>query len=218
MRWFPGFACLCAVCISSLACQFLPASSAEPSAEPPVEIQFQDNFSDPESGWRRAKTLAGAVGYEDGAYRILVNRRHTDIWSLPGRSFDNISVEVQAIKVGGSNDNRFGLICRAVDESNFYTFWISSDGYYGIGKMKDQSFSLIGQPALQPSSLIEPGLAFNHLRADCIGDTLSLYINDQPVVQVNDSEFAVGDVGLIAGAYETPGTDIRFTDFKVLSR
>jgi hypothetical protein len=50
---------------------------------------------------------------------------------------------------------------------------------------------------------------------DCIGDTLTLFVNDQQLAQVRDNEFPSGDVGLIAGTYDTPGTDIRFDNFVV---
>ena len=59
------------------------------------------------------------------------------------------------------------------------------------------------------------GSASNHIRADCVGDTLTLYVNGMQLAQVKDARFPAGDVGLIAGTYATPGTDIRFDDFIV---
>ena len=123
---------------------------------------------------------------------------------------------MDALKVGGERDNRFGIICRATSPNSFYTFIISSDGYYGIGKINGQEYHLIGMDALQPSSAILKGSALNHLRADCIGDTLTLYVNDNKLIEVRDSEFPAGDIGLIAGTYQTAGTDIRFDNLQCL--
>jgi len=50
-------------------------------------------------------------------------------------------VEVDALKVGGERDNRFGIICRAADLNSFYTFIISSDGYYALGKSSARNTS-----------------------------------------------------------------------------
>jgi hypothetical protein len=151
----------------------------------------------------------------DGVYRILVNEANVDIWSRPGLKFGDVQIEVDAFKVGGDRDNRFGVICRAVDDDSFYTFIISSDGFYGIGMINDDAYQLIGMDALQPSDAIQLGSAMNHIRADCVGDTLTLFVNGVQLAQVKDSTFSSGDVGLIAGSYETPGTDIRFDDFIV---
>jgi hypothetical protein len=199
--------------LAILACQVL--GNQNKVTEQPPKVLFKDDFSNPNSGWNRITTTQGQTDYADGVYRIFVNEPNLDIWSTPGRNFQDVRIEVDALKVGGERDNRFGLICRAVDLQNFYTFIVSSDGYYGIGKISGQDYHLIGMDALQPSNTIIKGSALNHLRADCIGDTLSLYINGQKLGEVRDSDFYKGDVGLIAGTYEQAGTDIRFDNFIV---
>lgn len=211
-RIFPTFV----LALAALACQTLLPVDED---DQPGKILFQDDFSDPSSGWKRVTTTTGETEYADGIYRIFINETNTDIWSKPGLNFsDNsadVRVEVDAIKVGGDRNNRFGIICRAVDLNSFYTFIISSDGYYGIGKIKGEDYQLLGMDALQPSDAIHLGSAFNHIRADCIGDTLALSINGQMITEVKDTEFSSGDVGLIAGTYDIPGTDIRFDNFVV---
>lgn len=199
--------------LAALACQapiirrLLPSNSGQ--------VLFQDDFSDPSSGWNRVTTTKGQTDYADGVYRIFVNEPNLDIWSKPGRNFSDVRIEVDALKVGGERDNRFGIICRAVSADSFYTFIVSSDGYYGIGKIKGQDYHLIGMDALQPSKAIRLGTALNRLRADCVADRLTLYVNGEKLVEVQDTEFASGDVGLIAGTYQSAGTDIRFDNFIV---
>lgn len=199
--------------IASLSCTVVGDQNQDP--DKPLKLLFKDDFSDPESGWNRITTTQGQTDYADGVYRIFVNEPDLDIWSTPGKSFKDMRIEVDALKVGGERDNRFGIICRAEDLNSFYTFVISSDGYYGIGKIQSQEYRLIGMQALQPSSAILKGSALNHLRADCIGDTLTLYVNGQKLAEVRDSDFTSGDAGLIAGTYTTSGVDIRFDNFFV---
>jgi len=211
-KFFPLLAVLAASAGATLSCKFLIPE------EQPVQtgaVLFQDDFSDPSSGWNQVSTDTGSTEYDDGVYRILVNESNTDIWSKPGQSFEDAVIEVEAFKVGGVRDNRFGVICRAASEDTFYTFIISSDGYYGIGKVKGEFYELIGTDALLPSEVIEKGSAINRIRAECIGDRLSLYVNGIRIGEVNDSELVSGDVGLIAGTYNEPGTDIRFDNFIV---
>jgi hypothetical protein len=199
--------------LAALACQAPIIKKLLPSGS--GKVLFQDDFSAPASGWNRVTTTKGQTDYADGVYRIFVNEPNLDIWSMPGRTFTDVHIEVDALKVGGERDNRFGIICRAISVDSFYTFIVSSDGYYGVGKIKGQDYHLIGMDALQPSKAIRLGTALNHLRADCVGDRLSLYVNGEKLVEVKDTEFASGDVGLIAGTYQSAGTDIRFDNFIV---
>jgi hypothetical protein len=199
--------------LAALACQAPLIKNLLPSQS--GKILFQDDFSDPSSGWNRVTTTKGQTDYADGVYRIFVNEPNLDIWSMPGRTLSDVRIEVDALKVGGERDNRFGIICRAISVDSFYTFIVSSDGYYGIGKIQGQDYHLIGMDSLQPSQAIRLGTALNRLRADCVGDRLSLYVNDVKLAEVQDAEFASGDVGMIAGTYQSAGTDIRFDNFIV---
>ncbi len=207
---------------TSVILLFLTLSTAAcrpqtPDVEQPAvrDILFEDDFSDPESGWNRVAATNGESDYADGMYRILVNEANLDIWAKPGITLTDAVIEVDAIKVGGERNNHFGVVCRVVGPSNFYTFMISSDGFYGIGKVSGQEYTLLGESAMQASDAIRQGSAINHLRADCVADTLTLYVNDQKVAEAQDAEYTFGDVGLIAGSFEVPGVDIRFDNFVV---
>ena len=186
-----------------------------PGGDEPGRILFRDDFSDPASGWNRVTAANGETDYADGAYRIFVNEPNMDIWAKPGLDFNDVHIEVDALKVGGDRNNRFGIICRVVEPNTFYTFIVSSDGYYGIGKIKGQEYKLIGMDALQPSDVILKGSALNHIRADCVGNRLTLHVNGHKLAEVEDNDLTSGDVGLIAGTYDTSGTDVRFDNFVV---
>jgi hypothetical protein len=147
---------------------------------------------------------------------IVVNKMLSDAWSNPGSfNFTDVRVEVDATKADGSDNNDFGIICRYVDSTHFYFAAISSDGYYGILKMSEGEYSVIGRENLIPSDLINLGGATNQIRFDCIGSTLTLFINGTQVDQQVDTDFTSGNVGLIAGTYEEAGTNIFFDNFYV---
>ena len=186
---------LASLLLTTLACS-LPGGDNESSggSELPSDILFMDDFSYTSSGWDRV---------------------NTDVWSNPGLNFTDSVIEVDTSKVGGPDDNDFGIICRYQNLSNFYFFIVSSDGFYGIAKVTDGEQELIGLENMEYSDAINQGNSSNKLRADCNGQNLALYINGQKLMEITDSEYSSGDVGLIAGTFDVAGTELQFDNFVV---
>ena len=92
---------------------------------------------------------------------------------------------------------------------------ISSDGFAVIGKVTGGETEYLSSEKMEPSDAIRQGAANNHIRADCIGDILTLYVNGQQVATATDSSFSSGDVGLIAGTFDISNTEINFDNFVV---
>jgi len=179
-------------------------------------ILFEDDFSDSDSGWDRSSFDGGLTDYEAGSYRILVTETNYSAWANPSRNYSDVRVEVDAVKIGGDDDNEFGLICRHANIDNFYVATISSDGFYGFLKRVDgESLALVNMENMLPSDAINLGDASNHIRLDCVGATLSLYVNGEFVGETVDNSIGAGDVGLYAGTFSVPGTDIFFDNFVV---
>jgi hypothetical protein len=180
-------------------------------------VYYQDDFSNNTSGWPQIRSEEGVTDYESGGYRILVNLENQDYFGVPNISPQkDVRVEVDATKVAGSDDNDFGILCRYQDNNNYYQFLISSDGYVGILKVVNGSLQNIAAENLIEHSAVNIGNAQNHLRADCIGETLTLFVNNQQVSTAQDIAFTdAGKVGVYAGTYDVPGTDIRFDNFIV---
>ena len=124
-------------------------------------------------------------------------------------------MEVDAGKLGGPDENRIGLICRFTG-NDYYFFLISSDGFYGVGIYKGGQAVLLGQSEMQVNSNIKTGLAVNHLRADCVGGTLTFYVNGFQVTSVQDATLKSGDIGMLAGTFAQPGVDMIFDNFVAL--
>ncbi len=195
----------------------LPFNSNANAAVQPGNILFKDDFSDPSSGWETWNEPSGSmVAYQNGGLRIYIAEKQYDFWSRPGKRMNDVRLEVDAIKLGGPDDNDFGVICRYQDRDNFYALLLSSDGYAGILKVKEGKYTIISGPQMQFSESIRRGSAQNHLQAECRGSSLTLFANGQKVLEAQDQDFNTGEVGLIAGTGETAGADLYFDNFWAL--
>jgi hypothetical protein len=205
--------------LAALACQLpgLTARSTDPAVNTPSpKALFTDDFSDPSSGWDRVEDTEGTNDYQDGGYRILVNKSNWYFWSNPGLQFTDVVIDVDARKIAGPDENDFGVICRYKDEQNFYFFTVGNDGYYGISKIINGEEVLVGMDQMQfNDSAIKLQGAANHLTAECVGDRLTLTVNGTVLADVKDTDLTSGDVGLLAGTYDTTGVDILFDNFVV---
>jgi len=189
----------------------LPADQNAPSGS----ILFEDDFSYSLTGWSRLQIDGGTMDYDGGGYRFLVNALNTNFWSTPSQNFSDVRLEVDTGKLAGPDENRIGLICR-FSGADYYFFMITSDGYYGVGIFTGGSARLLGQSELQPSANIRTGMAINHLRADCIGEALTFYVNGFETAAAHDSTLRSGDIGLLAGTFGQPGVDVIFDNFVVM--
>jgi hypothetical protein len=204
-----SFLLLAIILTSCSAAQVPIAPVASPGA-----ILYQEEFENNTTGWDRIANEHGIMDYDSGGYRMLIKQPSFNIWSTPEKDFGDVRVEADVFRLNGPAENREGLICR-YQAGDYYFFIISSDGYYGIGKYIGGQILLLGQTAMQPSEFIEKE-AVNHLRADCMGDTLTFYINYNQVASVTDADFKNGDVGLLAGSFTEAGVDILFDHFMVI--
>jgi hypothetical protein len=215
--------------ISALACQALPNLPSEPtnvSVEPtaiPSEtleqpnMLLEDSFDDPASGFLSLRDEEGITDYEQGGYRIKVDKPEWFFWVESGKAFTDVTIDVDARKIGGPDNNEYGVICRYQDENNFYFFTVTSDGYYGVSKQLEDEISLIGMTELKSSSAINKADGENHITVVCDGNKLQFTVNGTLLAELEDDTFTSGDIGMIAASGEEPGTDILFDNLVVTS-
>jgi hypothetical protein len=179
-------------------------------------VLFRDDFSGEVVPWTVRDDPLSFAGYAQSGFRLWTQVPDFQFWSVPGLNFQDTLVHVRARKLAGPDNNLFGLICRYRDEENFYALVIGSDGYYGVFKRVDGEQSLIAQDHMDFSEAINRGEDVNVIQAVCQGDQLALIVNETRLIQVQDSTFTNGDVGVIVGSFSEPGVDILFDDFIVV--
>ncbi len=195
-----------------VSCSPAPAVATPPP--PSGTVLLQDEFADNTSGWDRLANDVGIMDYDSGGYRMLIRQSQMNFWSTPEVDLRDVRIEADVTKLNGPDENRAGLMCR-YQNGDHYFFIISNDGFYTIGKFIGGQTILLGQSEMQASEMIQSD-SVNHLRADCIGDSLVFYINYNLVVGAKDSDLTTGDVGLVAGSFTQPGVDVLFEHFVVM--
>ena len=185
-----------------------------PSDHQSGELLMVDDFSSPNLEWDVWKRADGStIGYYQDGLIFIINSPNTDYASMANSIYTNVHLEVLASNLNGLMNNGFGLVCRYQDDSNYYAFLISSDGYYGILRVLFGNYTVLNGGELQYSEAIRQGENTNHIRADCNGNQLTLYVNNIQLAQVQDDIFSDGKIGMIASSFEESGVAILFDDF-----
>ncbi len=203
---------LSAFCLLLVACAPAPTPATPPP--PSGTVLFEDEFDVNTTGWDRFSNEGGIMDYFEGGYRILVQRPGLNFWSTPEKDYKDVRIEVDLLKLAGPDENRMGIMCR-YQAGNYYFFIISNDGYYAIGKFLGGETTLLGQSEMQPNTLIQSNM-INHLRADCVENTLTFYVNFNEIATAQDGDLTSGDIGVLAGSFSQPGVDVSFDHFVVM--
>lgn len=194
------------------------ADAQRPSPkEPKVTTLLEQDFDAARpTGW-----IAGDRGRFAG--KALVLRAKPGEVARSGATQD-LDLEDVHVSVTGlsadivGDDGTFGVVCRWVFDDkgtsrDYYSFTIAPNGYAAIGTSRD----ILWQTTKEPVDAIDQGTgARNELRAECIGDRLSLYVNDELVKTVIDDSIARGDVGVVLENYGKRRTiTAKLDDFAV---
>ncbi len=167
-------------------------------------------------GWPTISGPEAIISYQYDGLRFVINRPNFDYWSAPVNNYKNARITVVSAKLGGPDDNGYGIICRLNDTKNFYGFLISSDGYAGIIKVKDGNVTILTGETMQYFEVIRQDTTRNDLEAGCIGALLTLDVNGVRILEAVDHDFPMGRAGLMVSTGENIGVDLFFDDFKVI--
>ena len=172
---------------------FIPAPPLEPG------ILFEDRFEDPASEWFTHENTEFRWWIDGGQYNALVKVPYQPMisWRDHMGPFDNFRLDVDTEQIGGPDGNAYGVIFRVQDDANYYRFLISGNGYFSFDKVVAGQATSIIPPMV--SYEIHQGASANHLTVFADSDQFSLLINGAALPLVTDSQFASGEIGVLAG-------------------
>jgi hypothetical protein len=128
-----------------------------------------------------------------------------------------VVAEVDVVRRGNtpSEASAFGITCRHVDNNNFYSMGIRSDGSYYISAMKEGTLSRLALGA--PGSAVRSDTSINRIRAACTESKLTLYVNGNWLFEANDTYHSSGRVGLFTNnnAATGPPNEVVFDNFSI---
>ena len=136
---------------------------------------------------------------------IEVDKPGWMIWNdlVSDNMLQNFTARVEMRKERGGT-GYYGLLFKKIDANNFYQYWISTDGYYGlmvkygIGTQEAEWKTLIEATS---SPLINKGYDWNTMEVVVEGEKIELYLNGEFLNSREDSTIESGGISVVA---ETP--------------
>jgi hypothetical protein len=190
--------------------------SASNPTPPSIDLPFSDDFSNTSSAWPQEKDEG--IYYKDGGYRVsapaqnllAVSPSETD-------TYQDVAVEVEAEVLNSQTDRiAAGVVCRRQDRDNYYGMIVFGNGKVSIVQIRDARLSQIEEDDRSEVISENVGSPHVHIRGHCVGNTLTLYVDNKEVIKAEDSEFESGYVGLIAYSEDSNASaDILFDNFSV---
>jgi hypothetical protein len=200
----------------------LPTNTPLPTASPTVttppepnwQLAFEDDF-ETGVGWSVFKLESVRTHYTQGGY-VIFNKIKKDVaWSVRSDQYDNTRVELLASRLSGPLDGGYyGVICRFADGGSYYFFAVGSDGWYGIGKRGVGKMEWL-EEGHDTASIVHTGSAPNLIRADCVRNRLTLWVNGEKLIQVQDFSYSAGAVGLGVGTRSEFDYEVLFDDIAI---
>ena len=175
---------------------------------------WADDFSDPAGNWQAESDASAEVGCYEGVMRVLVKAPNRLAWASAGREFSDFHLSVEATQVAGPDDNDYGVLVRMQDADHFYRFSISGDGYYMVSKYDGEEWVALNGD-WTPAGAIHLGAATNLLEVICQGAKMTFLVNGVQLIEVEDTSYSRGDIGLYVGSFFEPGVEVHFDNLSV---
>jgi hypothetical protein len=180
------------------------------------EPQLSDDFRRDNGDWSAESDDKVTYSYVSRAYHVRVDQANWLGFAFNQRlleeSASSFLVEVDVTHVDGPLDAEYGLLFHHQDADNFYLYAISGEGAYSLWKKVDSEWTTLIEWTENTAINIEHGEA-NRLGLLVEGATVTLLVNDQVLTQIKEVALFLGDVGLVAGAFDEPGVEIAFDNF-----
>jgi hypothetical protein len=187
--------------------------------EPELTTLYQDDFTDPATGWPEKKFDNYFIGYHEPEYyhiEITSPNYKTSVFEPKKQSFSNVTIEAKALavsaKTAATGDFRYGPAFRRSGDQ-YYAFAISprTKKWYVLKNSPNAQVIL----AEGKDDSIHDLDAKDTLRVDAQGSNFSFRINDQVVGQVIDSDYASGEVGLYVQTFDSANAHVHFDELTI---
>lgn len=194
-----------------------------PSPEPKRTILFSDDFSAPRTNWLTLDPdlkSANVLSFQNGTLRITSPEGYNVVAYLDRTFPRDVIIEADLAKVENPRWNPntpmgdaygIGVACRAQSNTSRYNLYTQGSGFfYAIDEFVNPS-GLVPKMEAGEVAWWSPKLPY-HLRVECIGNRLAMYVNSHLVLNKTDTNLSSGGrVGLV-NYYQTGATTSAWFD------
>jgi uncharacterized repeat protein (TIGR01451 family) len=170
---------------------------------------FNDDFSNPASGWGTESGDDYWMGYQDGEYYIAVNQGWI-AWSVQDFGVSDYHIEVDARPAGVNSSDATALLFGATD-NGFYLLEFS-DGWFALYRIDTYYWDWIPLIDWTYSTAIHPGFSVNRMGVVRAGSNITIYSNGQQLGSVTDGTYQGTWLGMLSDGF-SGYFDGRFDNF-----
>jgi hypothetical protein len=216
--------CLPIICLWAAPYYPIKSSTAVLTATRPrstTGILFQDNFSNPKSGWTTRDDAKLVKAYVDGEFSINMKAPNLSSLSLnlTAGIFKAVHLEVMVRDVSKSVLAKpgFGLVCFLNDNQNYYGGGIAADGAYIIIQTTNGTTKILSGDGKgwSGSKDITKNAQSYRVGLDCDGKEAALYADGKLIAKATGEPITEGVVGLLVSNFDQGDAEVRFDDFVV---
>src|SRR5258708_28189142 len=193
-----------------------------PTTAPVVDknVLYQDEFTNPASGWPEEKFDNYFVGYHEPEYyhvEISSANYKTTVFEPTKQTSEDATHQAKVFtvskKTAATGDFNYGVAFRCSGDQ-YYAFTISprTKKWYVL-KSSPSSLTTVKEGY---EASIQDLDAADILRVDTQGANFTFYINDKLVGQLTDQDYAKGEVGLYVQTFDATNVHIHFDTLSVL--
>ena len=199
-----------------------PVSVETPPTAAPVSdsnILYQDDFTNPATGWSEDKFDNYFIGYHEPEYyhiEITSPNSKTTVFEPQKRSFGDFTIELQVLtnstKTAATGDFRYGLAFRRSGDQ-YYAFTISPrTKKWFVLKNSPSELTVLAEGTDDNLHELDTDDA---LRVDAQGSKFVFHINDEVVGQATDAEYASGEIGFYVETFDATNAHIHFDNLVI---
>jgi hypothetical protein len=151
----------------------------------------------------------------NGALTMEVNKSQTTHGTLAEGVYDDVVVSVDStLPPFPAGNSSWGVICRYVDDLNFFGFEVRADGSHRIFSVENGVETDLSP--FEESEVIDLSpAAVNNMVVACVEETVSLTVNGEVVAFAEEVGLSTGQVGLILSSDVITPARISFDNFLV---
>ena len=194
---------------------------------PTVKPLFRDTFTNNSTGWLVTPGAGKFSAQVGGGLMTLEDDENRLLWDiLPGKSFSDFRLDVDASLTKGDQNNAYGVYFRGASTANseigtYYRLEIYGDGTFAIfkGTLDGNSNTLNNQVtySTSPVPAIHPKGQVNHLTIIAKGSAMTFMVNGVTIYNYTDATYRGGLVALFVSNLPKvpPGAQATFANLAI---